>query len=142
MVLGEKLWEGKAKTAGQGFIKCVGMEGVTMEYSWSAQMKGMGRAKGADININVTAKSKMPPKGVGKAKDQGMFMTMTGDMGILKGFDLSKMSMSGKPTAVGLMSFMTMSEKLAWMNDLIALVTFEALDPMWEQSNVTIYEWK
>jgi hypothetical protein len=142
MVLGEKLWEGKAKSAGPGFIKSVGMEGVTSVYSWSAQMKGMGRAKGADININVTAMSMMPPKGVGKAKDQGVFMTMSGDMGILKGFDLMKMAMGGKPTAVGLMSFMTMSEKLGWMNDLVALVTFEALDPMWEQSNITIYEWK
>jgi hypothetical protein len=140
MVLGEKLWEGKAKSAGPGAIKCVGMEGVISEYSWSAQMKGMGRAKGADININVTAVSKMPPKGVGGAKDQGVFMTMTGDMGILKGFDLMKMS--AKPTAVGLYKFMTMSEKLGWMNDLIALVTFEALDPMWENSNITIYEWK
>ncbi|MGD0158695.1 MAG: hypothetical protein ABSB89_00180 [Candidatus Bathyarchaeia archaeon] len=142
MVLGEKLWEGKAKSAGPGFIKCVGMEGVTSEYSWSAQMKGMGRAKGADINIHVTAKSKMPPKGVGGAKDQGVFMTMTGDMGILKGFDLMKTSMSPKPTAVGLYKFMTMSEKLGWMNDLIALITFEAQDPMWETSNLTIYEWK
>jgi len=38
--------------------------------------------------------------------------------------------------------FMTTSEKLGWMNDLIALVTFEALDPMLENSNITIYEWK
>jgi hypothetical protein len=60
----------------------------------------------------------------------------------LKSFDLMKMAMGGKPAAVGLMSFMTMSEKLGWMNDVIALVTFEALDPMWEQSNITIYEWK
>jgi hypothetical protein len=142
MVLGEKLWEGKAKSAGPGFIKSVGMEGVTSIYSWNAQMKGMGRAKGADINMHVTAKSMMPPKGVGKAKDQGVFMTMSGDMGILKGFDLMKVTMSSKPTAVGLMSFMTMSEKLGWMNDLVALVTFEALDPMWEESNITIYEWK
>jgi len=105
-------------------------------------MKGMGRAKGADINIHVTAVSTMPPKGVGEAKDQGVFMTMSGDMGVLKGFDLMKMTMGGKPAAVGLMSFMTMSEKLGWMNDIIALVTFEALDTMWEQSNLTIYEWK
>jgi hypothetical protein len=142
MVLGEKLWEGKAKSAGTGLIKSVGMEGVTSEYSWTAQMKGTGRAKGADINVHVTAVSMMPQKGVGAAKDQGVFMTMSGDMGVLKGLDLMKMSMGSKPTAVGLWSFMTMSEKLGWMNDLIALVTFEALDPMWEQSNITIYEWK
>jgi hypothetical protein len=43
---------------------------------------------------------------------------------------------------VGLWTFMTMSEKLAWLNDVIAVVTFEALDPMWMEFNVTISEWK
>jgi len=60
----------------------------------------------------------MPPKGVPAAKDQGIFMTMSGDMGVLKGFDLMKMTAGGNPKAVGLWSFMTMSEKLSWMNDL------------------------
>jgi hypothetical protein len=142
LVLGEKLWEGKGKSAGPGFIKSVGMEGVTSMYSWTAQAKGMGRAKGADINIHVTQVGMMAPKGVASGKDQGTFMTMTGDMGVLKGFDLMKMAEGGKPAAVGLWSFMTMSEKLGWMNNLIAVVTFEALDPMWEQFNLAIYEWK
>ncbi len=142
MVLGEKLWEGKGKSSGPGFIKYVGMDGVTSMYSWSAQTKGMAKAKGADININVTAKGTMPPKGVASEKDQGTFMTMTGDMGVLKGLGLMKMTMGGKPSAVSLWSFMTNSEKLGWMNDLIAIVTLEALDPMWEQFNITIHEWK
>ena len=142
MVLGEKLWEGKAKSAGPGLIKSVGSDGVTSEYSWMAQVKGMGRAKGIDGNINVTAISVVPPKGVGTAKDQGVFMTMSGDMGVLKGSDLMKMMAGKNPSAVGLWSFMTMSEKLAWMNDLIALVTFEAQDPMWMESVATIYEWR
>ena len=141
MVLGEKLWEGKGKSAGPGFIKYVGMEGVASIYSWTAQLKGMGRAKGVDVNLNATGKSMMPPKGVGKAKTQGMFMTAAGDMGVFKGFDLSKMS-GTKPIAVGLYSFMTMSEKLGWMNDLIAVVTFEAVDPMWMELNITVHEWK
>ena len=142
MVLGEKLWEGKGKSAGQGSIKSVGMEGITSEYSWTAQVKGMGRAKGIDANINVTAIMKSAPKGTPASKDQGIFMTMTGDMGVLKGFDLMKMTGGENPKAVGLWRFMTTSEKLNWMNDLIALVTFEALDPMWMESNITIYEWK
>lgn len=44
--------------------------------------------------------------------------------------------------SVGLWSFMTMAEKLSWLNDVIAVVTFEALDPMWQEFNITIYEWK
>jgi len=141
MAIGDKLWEGKGKS-NPGFIKAVGMEGVTSIFSWTAQVKGMGPAEGVDGNINVTAKSMMPPKGVGGAKDQGVFMTMTGDMSVLKGFDLMKMTMGSKPISVGLWSFMTMSEKLSWMNDLIAIVTFEALDPMWMEFNITIWEWK
>lgn len=142
MVLGQKLWEGKGKSVGAGLIKSVGMEGIISEYSWMAQVKGMGCAEGLDGNINVTAVSKTPPKGIGKAKDQGIFMMTNGEMSVLKGFDLMKMSAGGNPTAVGLYTFMTASEKLSWMNDLIALVNFQALDPMWMEVNITIYEWK
>ena len=141
--IGEKLWEGKGKSGGPGFIKSISADGVTSMYTWSAEMKGMGKAQGVDGSIHVTAKMMSPPKGVTAAKDQGMFMTMTGDMCVLKGFDLMKMmAPGGKPTAVGLWSFMTMSEKLAWLNNVVALVTFEALDPMWMESNITIWEWK
>src|SRR5665647_217222 len=129
MVLGEKLWEGKGKSSGSGFIKSVGMEGVVSIYPWMAQLKGFGCAEGMDCTVNVTGKSMQPPKGIGAAKDQGVLMTMTGEMAILKGHDLSKM-IDGKGVAVGLWSFMTMSEKLNWMNDLIAIVTIEALDPV------------
>jgi hypothetical protein len=141
MVIGEKLWEGKGKS-GAGFIKSVGMEGVTQIYTWTAQMKGMGKAKGVDCSLNVTGKSITPPKGVAWSKDQGMMMTMTGDMGIMKGVSLMKMIMGKNPTSVGLWTFMTMSEKLGWLNDTIAVVTFEATDPMWTELNITIWEWK
>ena len=63
-------------------------------------------------------------------------------MGVLKGFDLMKMMEGGKPASVGLWTFMTTSEKLSWMNNLIAVITFEALDPMWMELNITINEWK
>ena len=141
MAIGEKLWEGKGKS-GAGFIKDVGMEGVTSIYTWTAQMKGAGKAKGVDCNLNVTGKSMMPPKGIGWSKDQGMLMTMTGDMGIVKGVSLMKMEMGKNPSAVGLWTFMTMSEKMAWVNNTIFVVTFEAMDPMWNELNVAIWEWK
>jgi hypothetical protein len=141
MVLGEKLWEGKGKS-GASFIKSVDMSGVTTVFSWNAQLKGFGCAEGMDCMVNVTAKSMQPPKGIGAAKDQGVLMTTTGEMAVMKGFDLSKMSDDGKPASVGLWSFMTMSEKIGWLNDVIAIVTWEALDPMWQEFNMTIYEWK
>ncbi len=141
MAIGEKLWEGKGK-GGASFIKSVGMDGVTSMYTWTAQMKGMGKANGIDANLNVTGMSMTPPKGIAASKDQGLLMTMTGDMGVIKGMSYMKMMMGKNPTSVGLWTFMTMSEKLGWLNDTIAVVTFEAMDPMWMELNVTIWEWK
>ena len=97
LVLGEKLWEGKAKSTGAGAIKSVGMEGIVSEYSWEAQVKGLGRAKGLDGSIHVTAMMTAPPKGVSASKDQGIFMTMTGDVGVLKGNDLMKLTAGKNP---------------------------------------------
>ena len=141
MAIGEKLWEGKGKS-GPGFIKDVGMEGVTQLYTWTADMMGMGKAKGVDGKLNVTGVSKNSPKGLAWSKSQGMFMTMTGDMAVVKGVDLSSMMMGKNPTSVGLWSFMTMSEKLMWVNTQICLVTFEAMDMMWSELKITIWEWK
>ena len=141
MAIGEKLWEGKGKS-GAGFIKSITMEGVVSVFTFTAQMKGLGKAKGVDCNLNVTGFSKMPPKGMGMSKDQGMLMTMTGDMAVAKGMSLSKMEMGKNPTALGLWSLMTMSDKLAWINSTIFLVTFEAIDPMWSEINIAIWEWK
>ncbi len=142
MVLGEKLWEGKGKSVGPSFIKSIGMEGVTSIFAWMAEVKCLGKAKGVDGNINVTATSMTPPKGVAGAEDKGMFMTMTGDMAVLRGYDLMKMTMGVPPKAVGLWSFMTMSEKLSWMNDVIAVLSIEALDPMCMEFKLVIHEWK
>jgi len=142
MLIGQKLWEGKGKSVGTGLIKSVSREHVISEYSWIAEVKGLGCAEGLDGNINVTAVAKMPFNGVGKANDRGIFTTTNGDMCTMKSYDLLQMTAKGNPSAVGLYTFMTQSEKLAWMNNLIALVTFEALDPMWMDSTITIYEWK
>ncbi|NWG10296.1 hypothetical protein HXY33_00870 [Candidatus Bathyarchaeota archaeon] len=91
MVLGEKLWEGKGKSTGTDFIKSITTEGVISVYTWRAEVKGMGRAKGVDLTINVTGKSKNPVKGIAKAKTQAVIRTMGGDMGVLKGCNLMKM---------------------------------------------------
>jgi hypothetical protein len=142
MVIGDKIWEGKGKSTGPSYIKSINADGVVSMYAWTAQLKGMGKAKGVDATVNVTAKSMTPPRGVAAAKDKAMLFTMAGDMAVARGVDLMKMTMGAKPSSVGLWSFMTMSEKLGWLNDVIAVVTFEALDPMWQEFNVTISEWK
>jgi|WetSurMetagenome_2_1015567.scaffolds.fasta_scaffold722976_1 hypothetical protein len=142
MVLGEKIFEGKGKSTGPSYIQSINADGVESMYAWTAQLKGMGKANGVEATLNTTAKSMTPPKGVAAAKDKAMLFTMTGDMAVARGLDLMKMTPGAKPSSVGLWTFMTMSEKLGWLNDVIAVVTFEALDPMWMEFNVTISEWK
>ena len=115
MVLGERLWEGKGKY-GTPAIKAVGPEGATMEGTISFQVKGVGRAKGIDGQLTLTNTILMEPSGSGWSHGQGMFNTMTGDMAIVKITGIGK---SGK--SVSLMSLMTMSPKLSWMNSLIAI---------------------
>ena len=78
----------------------------------------------------------MEPSGVDWSHGQGMFNTMTGDMVVLKNSGIGK---TGK--TVGLMSFMTMSPKLNWMNNLVALVTLEG-DPQWMEFDIAVHEWK
>jgi hypothetical protein len=142
LVIGEKIFEGKGKSEGPSYIESMNADGVTSMYAWSAQLKGIGKAQGVNATVNVTAKSMVPPKGVAASKDKAMLFTMTGDMAVVKGLDLMKMVPGTNPSSVGLWTFMTMSEKLGWLNDVIAVVTFEALDPMWMEFNVTISEWK
>jgi hypothetical protein len=142
LVIGEKIFEGKGKSQGPSYIETINADGVTSMYAWTAQLKGIGKAKGIEATVNVTAKSMTPPKGVAASKDKAMLFTTTGDMAVARGLDLMKMVPGAKPSSVGLWSFMTMSEKLGWLNDVIAVVTFEALDPMWMEFNVTIAEWK
>jgi hypothetical protein len=65
-----------------------------------------------------------------------MFNTVIGDMAIVK---ISGIGKSGK--SVFLMSLMTMSPKLAWMNNLIAIMTQEG-DPQWMEFEFAVNEWK
>lgn len=109
-------------------------------YTWTAQVKGLGRAAGADCYITITAKGSTPPKGLGVSKDIGIFRTSMGDMGTIKGFDVAKM-VGGKPASVGLWTLMTMADKLMWLNDVMVIVTFEGVDPMWQEFKIAIYEW-
>ena len=44
MVLGDELWEVKGKSAGEGLIKSVRLEGITSMYSWMAEMKVVGNS--------------------------------------------------------------------------------------------------
>lgn len=139
MVIGEKLWEGKAKSMGMA-IKGADADGVKMEYTWVAQLKGMGKAKGVDGQVMFTGNTVISPTGGGGTMGTGLFTTMTGDMAVIKGSGYGKPEM-GKGKGVGIWSFMTMSQKLGWMNMTVALTTQEG-DAQWMEFDVVVWEWK
>lgn len=139
MVIGEKLWEGKAKTMGMA-IKGANADGVSMEYTWMAQVKGMGKAKGMDGNILFTGMTTISPTGGGGSSGTGLLTTMTGDMAVIKGSGYGKPE-GGKGKGVALWNFMTMSQKLAWINMTVAISTQEG-DPMWQEFDLVVWEWK
>lgn len=139
MAIGEKLWEGKAKTMGMT-IKGANADGVAMEYTWMADVKGMGKAKGLDGSILFTGNTMISPMGGGTTMGTGMFTTMTGDMAVIKASGYGKPE-GAKGKGVGIWSFMTMSPKLAMMNTSVAIATQEG-DPMWKEFDIVVWEWK
>ncbi len=139
MVIGEKLWEGKAKTVGMT-IKGANAEGVALEYTWIADVKGMGKANGVDGNILFTGNTMISPTAGGGTLGTGIFTTMMGDMAVIKGSGYGKPE-AGKGKGLGIWNFMTMSPKLAWMNMTVTIVTQEG-DPNWKEFDVVVWEWK
>ena len=139
MAIGEKLWEGKAKSM-TTLIKDVNSEGVSIVASWMAQLKGVGKAKGLDGTLSFTGKIMMGPNGAGWSHGQGIFNLMTGEMAVVKSSGIGKIE-AGKGKSIGLASFMSMSPKLAWVNTLTALVTQEG-DPNWMEWDMVVWEWK
>ena len=84
MVIGEKLWEGKAKTMSTA-VKRTHANGVKLEYTWMVQLKGMAKAKGFDGQVLFTGNIVISPTGEAGTLGTGLFTIMTGDMAVFKG---------------------------------------------------------
>jgi hypothetical protein len=133
MAIGEKLWAGKAKTMGMA-VKGANADGVSLECTWMADVKGMGIAKGIDGNILFTGNTMISPTSGGGIMGTGMLTTMTGDMAVIKGSGYGKPE-GAKGKGVGIWNFMTMSQKLAWMNMTVAITTQEGA-PKWKEFDI------
>ncbi len=138
--IGEKLWEGSGKTQVMT-VQDVSADGVTVEFTWSGELKGVGKAKGVDGTITFTGRKLATISGPGKGstKGQGIFFAKGGLVAI-------KSTGYGNPKwentkSVEIWNFITASHKLNWLNDTVAIVTQEG-DPSWKEFAVTISEWK
>ena len=133
-MLGEKLFEEKAEL-GSSFVEVM-EEGVMMKQSFQGEIMGMGKFPSG---MNMTSGHvKIKPTGKAWGKWNGMIMTKDGDMVVWWGHGNS---MRNGPKVNGLMTitYMTMSEKLKWMNSLLVVAEVHG-----EMNNVMVtgYEWK
>ena len=137
LVLGEKLWEEKGKAIGVS-VKSIDSEGVHMEETFASELKGIGRfPSGRNMGtLNIVTR----PDGFSSGTGQGIFTTQNGDSVVWKLFGLGKLE-AGKDKSIAIVQFMTISQKLSWMNSLIVVLEAIADSKTMEISDAG-YEWK
>ncbi len=138
MGIGEQLWEGTGKTQIM-IVKNLSADGVTVEYTWAGDVKGVGKAKGVNGSIIFTG-TKLSPltnKGAGTTTGQGILFTSK-DMAAIKSSGYGNPRWE-KTKSVELRNFFTASERLSWLNGAAAIVTQEG-DPAWKEFKISINE--
>jgi hypothetical protein len=139
LVIGQKLFEETVRTTGVTF-KNTGPEGVTTELNASGEIKGFGKAQGVDGVIMGTMIDISSPSGMSTGTGQGMLMTKDGEMAVWKMTYSGKM-IEGKQKWVGVMTFMTMSKKIGWLNNIVCASEGEGSPDPTKPGTNTIYEW-
>jgi hypothetical protein len=139
MAFGEKLFEENGKVVGFKVTKVHPVEGMTMEISFTAEIKGFGKfPSGRNIGSGVTT---LYPHGVEDTSLQGTFMTAEeGEQFMWWTHKKNKVAEGGKMKGIVMVSGFTNSQRLSWMNRLLIAGEFES-DPATQQFRVTGYEW-
>jgi hypothetical protein len=147
IVLGEKLWEESGNVRGFKVTKVHPIEGVTMEVSFTSEIRGIGRfPSGKNLGSDTVTQY---PHGIVDGSYQGSFMTTTAesrgstsDQFVWWAHEKTKAVEGGKKfKGLTMMTGFTNSQKLSWMNNLIIALDLET-DPESEKFKATAYEWK
>ncbi|HEV3433001.1 MAG TPA: hypothetical protein VG098_03310 [Nitrososphaera sp.] len=147
MALGEKLFEESGDVTGFKVTRVHPIEGVTMEVSFTSEVKGIGRfPSGKNMGSGTMTQY---PHGIVDASWQGSFMTTTaegggsstGDQFMWWAHEKSKVVEGGKIKGLIMVTGFTNSQKLSWMNNLIYALESET-DTESEKFKTTAYEWK
>jgi hypothetical protein len=144
MALGEKLFEESGNVTGFKVTKVHPVEGVTMEVSFTSEIRGIGRfPSGKNLGSGTVTQY---PHGIVDGSYQGSFMTTaeggsSGDYFVWWAHEKTKMVERGKFKGLTMMTGFTNSQKLSWMNNLIIALDLET-DPESQKFKATAYEWK
>ena len=144
MVLGEKLFEESGNVVGFKVTKVHLVEGVTMEVSFTSEIRGAGRfPSGKNLGSGTVTQY---PHGIVDGSYQGSFMTIgedgsSGDQFVWWAHEKTKMVEGGRFKGLTMMTGFTNSQKLSWMNNLILALDLETY-PESQKFKATAYEWK
>jgi hypothetical protein len=140
MALGEKLFEESGNITGFKVTKVHPVEGVTIEASFTSEIKGIGRfPSGKNLGSGTMTQY---PHGIVDASWQGSIMTaQDGDQFIWWAHEKSKVVEGGKIKGLTMVTGFTNSQKLSWMNNLILALESET-DLESQKFKITGYEWK
>jgi hypothetical protein len=135
MPMGEKLFEEKGKYT-MMFVESVDADGVTMKQSFSSELTGFGRfPSGMNMGSGTIW---MKQDGKAFSKWAGMMMTKDKEMIVWNATGQGK-QMGDALKGIVVVTFMTKSEKYAWMNPIIAVLDIKG--GMMEFSDVA-YSWE
>ncbi len=144
MALGEKLFEESGNVTGFKVTKVHPIEGVTMEVSFTSEIRGIGRfPSGKNLGSGIVTQY---PHGIVDGSYHGSVMTTaeggsSGEQFVWWAHEKTKMVEGGKFKGLTIMTGFTNSQKLSWMNTLIIALDLET-DPESQRFKATAYEWK
>ena len=144
MALGEKLFEERGNVTGFKVIKVHPTEVVTMEVSFTFEIRGIGRfPSGKHLGSGIVTQY---PHGIVDGSYHGSVMTTaeggsSGEQFVWWAHEKTKMVEGGKFKGLTIMTGFTNSQKLSWMNTLIIALDLET-DPDSQRFKATAYEWK
>ncbi len=140
MALGEKLFEESGDITGFKVTKVHPIEGVTIEASFTSEIRGIGRfPSGKNLGSGTVTQY---PHGIVDASWQGSLMIAEGgDQFIWWAHEKSKVTEDGKVKGLTMVTGYTNSQKLSWMNNLILALESET-DLRSQTFKITGYEWK
>jgi hypothetical protein len=148
MALGEKLFEESGNVTGFKVTKVHPTEGVTMEVSFTSEIRGIDRfPSGKNLGSGTITQYQ---HGIVDGSYQGSFMTTTESGGNSGGYadqfvwwahEKTKAVEGGKFKGLTMMTGFTNSQKLSWMNNLIIALDLET-SPASQTFKATAYEWK
>lgn len=159
MALGEKLFEETGTTTNFKITKVHPIEGITMEISFTSEIKGIGKfPSGKNIGSGTATQY---PHGVVDAVYQGAFMIIDDDPLLQQPQEIQDndnthsaqqyfwwahekskvVENAAKTKGLTMVSGFTNSKKLAWMNNLIMALDME-VDYASSTFKAIAYEWK